>query len=111
MMDGYRPECKYSFPPNSDTVLTLCKDERQHSVTAPYQHSYSGHGHEDHGFGGEYDEAPMEKPLTRLEVFMQRSVFGWPFYTIIIAMGQLLSAVSHLCCACGKMLIGRHRSS
>lgn len=42
------------------------------------------------GFG----DAPMDKPLTRLEVFMQRSIAGWPLYTIIIAMGQLLSAVS-----------------
>ena len=111
MMDGYRPECKYTtllphalpypaLPHRTEAeFLTLCKDERQHSVTAPYQHSYSGHGHDDHHFGGEYDEPPLEKGLSRLEVFMQRSVFGWPLYTIIIALGQLLSAVS--CFLCG----------
>ena len=95
MMDGYRPECKSPSPPyHQDCVLTCCKDERQHSVTAPYQHSYSGHGHDGENFGGEYDEPPLDKPLSRLEVFMQRSIFGWPLYTIMIALGQLLSAVS-----------------
>ena len=93
MMDGYRPECKSSFPLTIASVFSYCKDERQHSVTAPYQHSYSGHGHDDHNFG-DYDEPLTDKPLSRLEVFMQRSIFGWPLYTIIIALGQLLSAVS-----------------
>ena len=91
MMDGYRPECKSSLSLTIASVFSYCKDERQQSVTAPYQHSYSGH--DDHNFG-DYDEPPTDKPLSRLEVFMQRSIFGWPLYTIIIALGQLLSAVS-----------------
>lgn len=75
-------------------------DSRQSSYTAPYQNSHSGHGHDDgyndhYGAGDMYDDGPVnETPMTRLQVFMQRSLFGWPLYTIVIAMGQLLSAVS-----------------
>ena len=47
------------------------------------------------GYGDMYDEGPSnEVPMTRLQIFMSRSLAGWPLYTIIIALGQLLSAVS-----------------
>lgn len=63
---------------------------------APY--SLSGHGHEDnmdqYGGHGEYEEANIhDKPMSKVQVLLQRSLFGWPFYSIIIAIGQLLSAV------------------
>jgi hypothetical protein len=32
--------------------------------------------------------------MTRLQRMMQRSIGTWPLYTIIISLGQLLSAVS-----------------
>lgn len=64
---------------------------------APY--SLSGHGHDNemdqYGGHGEYEEANIhDKPMSKVQVLMQRSVIGWPFYSIIIAIGQLLSAVS-----------------
>lgn len=34
--------------------------------------------------------------MTRLQRMMQRSIGTWPLYTIIISLGQLLSAVSRL---------------
>lgn len=45
-----------------------------------------------------YDEnaephAP-DKPMTRLQAFMGRSVGGWPLYTICLSAGQLLGATS-----------------
>ncbi len=52
----------------------------------------------DH-YGGRdlYDEGnPSESKMTRLQVFMGRSFLGWPLYTVIISLGQLLSAVSGL---------------
>lgn len=75
-------------------------DSRQSSYTAPYQHSASGHGHDDgyvDNYGGNemYDDGPTDEArMTRLQVFMQHSIAGWPLYTIIIALGQLMSAVS-----------------
>jgi alpha-1,3-glucan synthase len=56
-----------------------------------------------YGGGDMYgDEAnPSDKAMTRLQIFMQRSIGGWPLYTIIISLGQLLSAVStfaETCC-------------
>ncbi|WVQ94915.1 hypothetical protein IAU59_002001 [Kwoniella sp. CBS 9459] len=71
MIDGFRPESPYSN---------------------------SGHGHDDtmdHYGGGEYDEnGPPETHMTRLQIFMGRQLGGWPLYTIIISLGQLLSATS-----------------
>ncbi len=60
----------------------------------------SGHGHEDameygdmsYEDGGDGNE---DKRMSGLQIFMQRSIAGWPLYTIIISLGQLLSAVSH----------------
>ena len=39
------------------------------------------------------DGHPSDKNMTKLQIFMGRSVAGWPLYTIIISLGQLLSAV------------------
>ena len=60
----------------------------------------SGHGHDDtmandhYGGGDLYEEGnPSDSNLTKLQIFMSRSLVGWPLYTIIISLGQLLSAV------------------
>ncbi|CAD6563802.1 MAG: Cell wall alpha-1,3-glucan synthase ags1 [Tremellales sp. Tagirdzhanova-0007] len=81
MVDGFRPE--YS----------------RESSLAPY--SVSGHGHDDtmandhYGGGDLFDEEnSSEKNMTKLQIFMGRSLAGWPLYTIIISLGQLLSATS-----------------
>lgn len=42
-----------------------------------------------------YDEhGELEKPMTRTQVLMERSIYGWPLYAIVISIGQLLSATS-----------------
>ncbi|KAG5645233.1 hypothetical protein DXG03_006650 [Asterophora parasitica] len=38
--------------------------------------------------------APEVVPMTRLQVFMSREIGGWPLYTIVIGLGQMLSATS-----------------
>ncbi|KAL7424549.1 hypothetical protein Q5752_000233 [Cryptotrichosporon argae] len=70
MMDGFRPEL---YP-------------------APTHYSASGHGHDE--VYDTYDEPEPEKHMTRTQIFMDRSVGGWPLYTIVISFGQLLSATS-----------------
>ncbi|KAF8334274.1 modular protein with glycoside hydrolase family 13 and glycosyltransferase family 5 domains [Cantharellus anzutake] len=35
-----------------------------------------------------------EPPMTRLQILLQREIGSWPLYTIIIALGQMLSATS-----------------
>ena len=49
----------------------------------------------DHYGGGDLfdEENSSEKNMTKLQIFMGRSLAGWPLYTIIISLGQLLSAV------------------
>lgn len=92
MVDGFRPECEFPFHPG-----VWLDDLTDRDPVAPY--SLSGHGHDDgmdqYGGHGEYEEANIhDKPMSRVQVLLQRSAFGWPFYSIIIALGQLLSAVS-----------------
>ncbi|KAF9265419.1 glycoside hydrolase family 13/glycosyltransferase family 5 protein [Marasmius fiardii PR-910] len=38
--------------------------------------------------------APDASPLTPLQIMMSREIKGWPLYTIVIALGQMLSATS-----------------
>lgn len=93
MMDGFRPECEFA-----SRCGVWLDDLTDRDPVAPY--SNSGHGHDGDmidGYGGhgEYEEANIhDKPMTKVQVLLQRSVAGWPFYSIIIALGQLLSAVS-----------------
>lgn len=62
----------------------------------------SGHDHDvtmaNDGYGGEmYDEGGNnEARMTKLQIFMGRTLAGWPLYAIIISLGQLISAVSNL---------------
>ncbi|WVQ79175.1 hypothetical protein IAT38_001271 [Cryptococcus sp. DSM 104549] len=74
MMDGFRPESPMSYS----------------------AHGHEHGQHEGHHDGGEmYDDAgPPETRMTKLQIFMGRQVGGWPLYTIIISLGQLLSATS-----------------
>jgi alpha-1,3-glucan synthase len=55
-------------------------------------HESTGDHYGDGGYGEE--QRPEDKPLTKLQRIMQRSLAGWPLYTIIISLGQLLCAVS-----------------
>lgn len=52
---------------------------------SPHDHYIDPMGDEEH--------AP-DVLLTRLQIFLQRTYAGWPLYTIIIATGQMLAAVS-----------------
>lgn len=47
----------------------------------------------------DFDTPPFSHPpdvvvMTRLQILMAREVAGWPLYTIVIALGQMLSATS-----------------
>lgn len=72
---------------------------------APFSNSGHGHGSEldQYGGHGEYEEANIhDKPMTKVQVLLQRTVIGWPFYSIIIAIGQLLSAVG---CSSSEVIV------
>jgi len=49
---------------------------------------------------GDFDESHVHDPvvdivpMTRLQIAMSREIKGWPLYTIVIALGQMLSATS-----------------
>lgn len=66
--------------------------------------SHSGHGHDEMSqYGGipgghdMYDEGGHSEPrMTKLQIFMGRQIYRWPLYSIVISLGQLLSAVSPL---------------
>jgi alpha-1,3-glucan synthase len=44
-------------------------------------------------YGDHEDDHAPDAPLTRLQIFLQRTYGGWPLYTIVISLGQLLAAV------------------
>src|ERR1700743_3425652 len=48
---------------------------------------YDGPLHHDAG-------PPDSVPMTRLQITLAREIGGWPLYTIIIALGQMISATS-----------------
>jgi hypothetical protein len=55
---------------------------------APY--SMGTHESPPDGYGDQnYDDGPTDPRMTRLQIFLQRSVAGWPLYTIIISFGQV----------------------
>jgi alpha-1,3-glucan synthase len=97
MIDGFRPECKLdSFSQNPKKVDKPNKVPSRDSYSAPY--SMSGHDHEmtmaNDGYGGEmYEEGPNDARMTKLQIFVGRTIGGWPLYAIIISFGQLVSAV------------------
>ncbi|KAG8934063.1 Cell wall alpha-1,3-glucan synthase ags1 [Tulasnella sp. 418] len=45
-------------------------------------------------YNGPLPNGPPETQMTGLQLAMQREIAGWPLYTIIIAMGQMLGATS-----------------
>ncbi|KAG8962311.1 Cell wall alpha-1,3-glucan synthase ags1 [Tulasnella sp. 419] len=45
-------------------------------------------------YKGPLPQDGMEKPMTSLQLAMQREIGGWPLYTIILAIGQMLGATS-----------------
>lgn len=42
----------------------------------------------------EYQDPPTGRPLTPMQMSMQRQLFGWPLYAVILALGQMLGATS-----------------
>lgn len=76
IIDGYRPEYVNDLP------------------SAPYSMGTHESASDHYGDGFGENDGPEEKPMTRLQLLMQRSVAGWPLYTIIISIGQLLAATS-----------------
>jgi hypothetical protein len=102
MIEGFRPECESKSHTTTRRVDRIpdTLDSSRDSTLAPY--SMSGHGHEDtmandYGGGGDmYDDGGhSDARMTKLQIFMGRSIAGWPLYTIIISLGQLLSAVGY----------------
>ncbi|KNZ71786.1 Cell wall alpha-1,3-glucan synthase mok13 [Termitomyces sp. J132] len=60
--------------------------------TSPNTQGYSSSDHDGHL---RHDaRAPEVIPMTRLQIFMAREIGGWPLYTIVIGLGQMLSATS-----------------
>ncbi|TFK29967.1 alpha-1,3-glucan synthase [Coprinopsis marcescibilis] len=47
-------------------------------------------------YDGSFQEPPQPEglPMTKLQIALSRELLGWPLYTIIIALGQMLSATS-----------------
>jgi alpha-1,3-glucan synthase len=97
MIDGFRPECKFTASPFEVVANVNIVPHRDSSNSAPY--SMSGHDHDmtmaNDGYGGDmYDEGSNQATMTRLQIFVGRTIGGWPLYAIIISFGQLISAVS-----------------
>ncbi|ORX40442.1 hypothetical protein BD324DRAFT_677915 [Kockovaella imperatae] len=80
MMDGFRPESLSSRPPSIAPYSRSDYDDRTMA-------------HDDYG-GSMYEENPDTEHMNRVQVFLQKSILGWPLYTIVISCGQLLSATS-----------------
>lgn len=113
MIDGFRPDCKLDHLYCCSKLDTLTTVPRRDSVlSAPMSHSmsHSGHGHDEMSqYGGipgghdMYDEGgPSEPRMTRLQIFMGRQIYRWPFYSIVLSLGQLLSAVSPFLFPCQR---------
>lgn len=65
------------------------QDSRADSPDYPY-------GMEQHDSMGPPDmTGPKDKPLSRLQITMQRQIGKWPLYCIILGAGQMLSATSY----------------
>ncbi|WVQ83663.1 hypothetical protein IAT38_005806 [Cryptococcus sp. DSM 104549] len=79
VMDGFRPESPFSHSGHGDDA----------SVYGGHVGGHSGGGHEMYDEGG-----PPETHMSKLQIFMGRELAGWPLYTIVISLGQLLSATS-----------------
>lgn len=82
MIDGYQPE--FNNYGSDDHHGPYGGDH--HNDTMAYS---GGHHHDDAG-----SIHAEDKPMTRLQMFMSRTYAGWPLYTIIISIGQLLGATS-----------------
>lgn len=63
------------------------------SILAPGGHSMApssavGGFQEDYS-GPMVHQHPGEKPMSRLQVALQRKLMGWPLYTVVLAIGQV----------------------
>lgn len=56
-------------------------------------HDSPPHHYPEESYDNHEQHAP-DVPMTRMQIFMNRSIGSWPLYTIIMSIGQLLSAVS-----------------
>jgi hypothetical protein len=67
-------------------------------------HDSPPHHYPEESYDNHEQHAP-DVPMTRMQIFMNRSIGGWPLYTIILSIGQLLSAVSTSCIVCDVLLL------
>lgn len=102
MIDGYRPdcefepECRFRFESSSDASSLLDVNELNSSPYPMGDHESAHHDQYGNSHDGHADEQQADqKPMTRIQKAMQRSVGSWPLYTILLSLGQLLSAVSY----------------
>ncbi|KAF9053716.1 modular protein with glycoside hydrolase family 13 and glycosyltransferase family 5 domains [Hymenopellis radicata] len=81
-----------------DSAASIRSSQRDSVWGTPSPSIYSrpGYVHSD-GYEGSlhHDAGPPEiVPMTGLQIAMSREIAGWPLYTIVIALGQMLSATS-----------------
>lgn len=89
--DSYRESMFHSTHGGQPPVVDGFRPE------SPVYNSMSGHSNEAYSWenpGTFGDEGDHEKPMTRLQVLMDHSIWGWPLYAIVLSLGQLLSATS-----------------
>ncbi|KAG6879976.1 hypothetical protein C0992_008569 [Termitomyces sp. T32_za158] len=60
----------------------------------PESPNTQGHSSSDDGSHRHDAAVPEVVPMTRLQITMAREIGGWPLYTIVIGLGQMLSATS-----------------
>ncbi|QRW14378.1 alpha-1,3-glucan synthase [Ceratobasidium sp. AG-Ba] len=53
-----------------------------------------GQGFDTKNYSGPLPNPTDGPPMSALQIAMQRDVYGWPLYTVIIAIGQMLGATS-----------------
>ena len=64
-------------------------------VLAPsYGHKEGNNYFDTDNYSGPLPHETNETPMTGLQIAMQREIAGWPLYTIIMALGQMLGATS-----------------
>ncbi|KAJ7219301.1 modular protein with glycoside hydrolase family 13 and glycosyltransferase family 5 domains, partial [Mycena pura] len=85
------------------SAASIISSKRDSVWGTPSPSIYSRPGSPNHqAFAlGEYDGPlhhdagpPDSVPMTRLQITLAREIGGWPLYTIIIALGQMISATS-----------------
>ncbi|CUA76935.1 alpha-1,3-glucan synthase [Rhizoctonia solani] len=69
-------------------------DSRPASPAFPQTPGTPGEGFDTKNYSGPLPNENDTPNMTALQISMQRTFYGWPLYTIIIAIGQMLGATS-----------------